>query len=79
MVYFNSRTISYFVQQPYEAGFKICGEKRKQIGLMLGHHFQSTSHSSTAVQGRLLPASYLGSSQDPGGSLAKESEAVEKH
>lgn len=49
LVYFNSRTISYFVQQSYEAGFKICGEKRKLIGLQLGHHFQ-TAHPIQVLQ-----------------------------
>lgn len=42
LVYFNPRTISYFVQQPYEAGFKVCREKRKRTGFRSGHHFQST-------------------------------------
>lgn len=52
LVYFNSRTISYFVQQSYEAGFKICGEERNLIGLQLGHHFQ-TAHPIQVLQRRV--------------------------
>lgn len=31
LVDFNSRTISYFVQQPYKACFKICEGKKDKI------------------------------------------------
>lgn len=60
LVYFNSRAICYFVQKPYEAGFKICGKKRKHNRLMLSHPFQA------ALPIQVLPwrVGYLGFSQD---------------
>lgn len=80
LVYFNPRAISYFVQQPYEAGFKVCGEKRKQTVFMSGHHFQSTRVIQELwwkVRNSLHHAQVL--VRTGVGPLVEESEAAEKY